>query len=461
MKKIEKRAAMCLLLAGALFLGLLVFCFRFVTDGGSWASFPSNRHLYDKQGVLLGGRILDRNGVVLSETADGTRTYHESKTIRKATLHAVGDGQGNIGTGAQTAFADRLSGYNLLTGAYSVAGRGAGSDLYLTINAELNRVAYEALDGRHGTVGVYNYQTGEVLCMVSTPAFDPKDPPSMETITQNPQTYDGVFVNRFLSATFTPGSVFKTVTIAAAIDVSPPVLTRTFECEGSLKIGGSNITCTKVHGSMTLSDALAESCNVTFGKLATEVGAEKMREYTEKAGLLGSISVSGIPTAAGACDFPTGDPGNLAWAGIGQHNDLTNPCNMMVYMGAIANGGTPVLPQLIGKTTTASGIPTSFYRAKTGTRALRAETAALISDMMRGAVTDHYGEDRFAGMELCAKSGTAEVGGDKKPNSWFTGFSRDPSHPYAFVVMVENGGYGSSVAGSVAGKVLNAAFKAE
>lgn len=459
MKKIEKRAAMCLLLAGALLLGLAVFCFRFVTDGGSWASFPSNRHLYDRQGVLIGGRILDRNGVVLSETQDGSRVYNESKTIRKATLHAVGDAAGNIGTGAQTAFADKLSGYNFITGAYTMAGVGAGSDLYLTIDSELNRAAYEALDGRHGAVGLYDYTTGEVLCMVSTPAFDPANPPSAEEIEGN-SDYEGVYLNRFLSATLTPGSVFKTVTLAAAIDVSPPVLERTFTCDGSpLVIGGARITCPKAHGTMSIGDALAESCNVTFGKLATEVGPEKMREYTEKAGLLDSISVSGIQTAKGTCDFPAGDPANLAWAGIGQHNDLINPCNMMAYMGAIANGGEAALPQLVRKTTTAGGLQTGFYHEKSTGRMLSRDTADRISDMMRGAVTEHYGEKRFAGMELCAKSGTAEVGGGKKPNAWFVGFSRDAEHPYAFVVVVEQGGGGAAVAGEVAASMLKAAFR--
>lgn len=455
MKKIEKRAAMCLLLAGALLLGLAVFCFRFVVDGGSWAAFPSNRHLYNKQGVLIGGRILDRNGLVLSETEDGVRVYNDDRTIRRATLHAVGDAAGNIGTGAQTAFADKLSGYNLVTGAYSLTGQ--GRNLYLTIDATLNRAAYQALDGRRGAVGLYNYQTGEILCMVSTPSFDPAHPPAADEIEGN-DDYNGVYVNRLLNATFTPGSIFKTVTLAAALDNLPNVTTRKFHCDGSLKIGGTTVTCTHAHGDLTLADALAESCNVTFGVLADEIGADKMREYTEKAGLTGSLSVSGIPTAKGAFDFPANDSGNLAWAGVGQHNDLVNPAAMMTYMGAIAHGGTPVLPRLVYKSTTAGGIPTSLNPKHTGARALSAETAKAVGDMMRGAVTNHYGEDRFPNMQLCAKSGTAEVGADKRPNAWFAGFSRDPDHPYAFIVLVENGGGGSAIAGDVAANVLQAAF---
>ena len=91
MKKIERRAALCLILALCLFAGLCLFGFRFVTQGGDWAAFPSNRHLYDKSGRLISGAIADRDGDVLSDIVDGERTYYPDATVRKATLHAVGD----------------------------------------------------------------------------------------------------------------------------------------------------------------------------------------------------------------------------------------------------------------------------------------------------------------------------------------------------------------------------------
>ena len=105
-------------------------------------------------GQLKGGTILDRDGDVLSSLdEDGNRTYYPDSDIRRATLHAVGDPAGNIGAGALTAFADKLSGYNLLTGVYSPLG--TGNSLYLTIDAYLNNIAYQALGGMSGTVGVY------------------------------------------------------------------------------------------------------------------------------------------------------------------------------------------------------------------------------------------------------------------------------------------------------------------
>ena len=134
MKKIEKRAVLCLLLAAALLLGSGVFVFRFFLNGGRWVSFAANRHLYNSQGQLSVGRVLDRDGDALSGwTRTGAAAGTTAPTVRRATLHAVGDAQGRIGTGALVAFADRLSGYNPITGAWSPLGE--GNDLYLTLDA--------------------------------------------------------------------------------------------------------------------------------------------------------------------------------------------------------------------------------------------------------------------------------------------------------------------------------------
>ena len=178
MRKIEKRGVFCLILAALLGLGLAVFCFQFVVDGGDWASYPYNRHLYSNSGQLKGGTILDRDGDVLSTLdEDGNRTYYPDGDIRRATLHAVGDPAGNIGAGALTAFADKLSGYNLLTGVYSPLG--TGNNLYLTIDAYLNNIAYQALGGMRGTVGVYTTRRAR-SCAWSQPRplIPPTRPPS-------------------------------------------------------------------------------------------------------------------------------------------------------------------------------------------------------------------------------------------------------------------------------------------
>ena len=451
MRKIERRAMLCLLLAAALTLGLAVFCVRRFLRGRRWGSFAGPGHLYNSRGELSVGRVLDRDGDVLSWVDEnGDRVYYGDATVRKATLHVVGDPQGRIGSGALVAFADKLSGYNPVTGAYSLTG--AGNDLYLTIDARLNYAAYTAMNGKKGAVGVYNYETGEVLCLLSTPTYDPADPPDIQE--GDPQ-YEGVYVNRFLSGTFVPGSVFKTVTLAAAIETLPDLFGRTFTCTGSCQVGDDVVTCPSAHGEMDIAGAYAKSCNGVFAQLAVELGPEVLERYSQQAGLTGRYSVSGLRTAAGSFDFSGATENQLGWAGVGQDDDRVNPAAMMVYMGAIANGGKAAVPQLVLKTVTPLGFPPSLYLSHKTGRLIDADTAATLADLMARNVTESYGAGRFPNMDLCAKSGTAEVGGGKAPTSWFTGFLRNEDAPYAFAVVVEEGGSGAQAAGNVAAAVLD------
>lgn len=449
MKKIERRAVVCVALALALVAGMGIFLVRYFTSGGKWASSAFNRHLYNSSGVLLSGTVLDRDGDILSEVIDGSRTYYENATVRKATLHAVGDLQGRIGTGALNAFAHELTGYNIFNGAY---GADRGNELYLTLDARYNYEAYRALNGKSGTVAVYNYKTGEILCMVSAPSYDPLSVP--KDIESN-EAYEGAYLNRFLSASFTPGSVYKTVTLAAALETLEDVQTRFWDCSGSVDIGGETITCSGVHGQQDLRQAFANSCNVVFALLSEEIGAEALRAQTEKAGLTASYAVDTLPTAKGSFSWENISPAALAWSGVGQYKNQVNPCALMVYMGAIANGGKAALPVLIQKSVGTFGLSSLSGRAESTGVLISADTAETVSEMMAYNVEATYGTTRFPNMDLCAKSGTAETGPEETPHAWFAGFLRNPETPYAFVVLVEHGGGGNSVAGSVAGKVLD------
>ena len=450
MKKIERRALLCQLLALLLGLGLCVFLGRYVLHGGSWASSAFNRHLYNNQGVLSSGTVLDRDGDVLTTVReDGTRTYYDSADVRKSVLHAVGDLQGNIGTGALNAFADRLTGYNLLNGAFGVK---QGRQMYLTIDARYNYEAYRALNGHAGTVAVYNYKTGELLCMVSAPSYDPLNVPS--DIESNDR-YKGAYLNRFLSSAFTPGSVFKTVTLTAALEQMPDLYDRTWTCTGSVDINGETIVCSGVHGEQHIAEAFANSCNVAFAQIAQSLGGKTLQTYTERAGLTDSYSVDGLPTAKGKFTFTGISDGALGWAGVGQGEDQVNPASLLVYMGAIANGGKAAVPYLVEKTVRDGNSWSLPHIPKKTAQLVKPTTAAKLTELLANNVQQTYGTSRFPGMQLCAKSGTAEVGEGKTPHAWFAGFLQNEDAPYAFVVLVENGGGGSSVAGTVAGKVLD------
>jgi peptidoglycan glycosyltransferase len=290
------------------------------------------------------------------------------------------------------------------------------------------------------------------LCLVSAPSYDPLNVPA--DIETNDR-YEGAYLNRFLSSTFTPGSVFKTVTLAAAIEQFPDLFDRTWSCPGSVQIGDDTVICSGVHGEQTTEQAFANSCNVAFAQIGEELGGSVLKTYAEKAGLTASYSVDGLPTAKGTFDLDGVSAGDLGWASVGQYHDLVNPCSLMVYMGAIAGGGRAAVPRLIGRTVDSLGLynPIRFTQ-KTGTL-IKASTAERLAELMANNVTETYGTSRFPNMDLCAKSGTAEVGADRQPHAWFAGFLRNEDAPYAFVVLVENGGGGSSVAGTVAGKVLD------
>lgn len=448
MKKIEKRAIMCLLLAGVLVVGLGIFCFRLVTDGDDWATYSANKNIYNDSGKLTAGTLYDRNGTELMSNTEDGMTFSDEYGIRTALVHLTGDPAGNISTGANKIYPDKLAGYNLITGTYSITGE--GRNVTLTVDADICKAADDALYGRSGTVGVYNYKTGEIICLVSSPNYDPYDPPKLSA-----DDTSGIYINRFFSATFSPGSIFKLVTAAAAIENKDDYASWTVECNGSIDYGsGDKVTCMGHHGDVALKQALADSCNCYFGKLAEDLGPDIMDSYVEKAGLTENRKIDGVTTAAGSFEFPEGGV-NLAWAGIGQYKDLVNPCSMMMYMGAIANGGQAVKPYLIGEVEfPVTGIPASFTKKPRDISMIEEGTASVLKDMMHYNVEDNYGTYNFPDLNICAKSGTAEVGANKAPNAWFTGFLDDEDHPYAFIVLVENGGSGSSVAGSVANKVL-------
>ena len=185
-----------------------------------------------------------------------------------------------------------------------------------------------------------------------------------------------------------------------------------------------------------------------------QIGWENTAEYARKLGITTNHSLSGIPTVRGKI-ASSGGLNELAWTGIGQNTDEVSPYAMMRYMGIVANGGLCVEPYIIEKITTGSGIPLNFDKQNDTTRVLSQSTANKLREMMRYTVQNGYGDKGFPqGMEFCAKTGTAELDGKKRSHAWFVGFSSNEKYPYAFSVMVQNGGSGRSVAGPIASKVM-------
>ena len=446
MKKVSGRAIFPLILAIVLLAGTVLLCVRYFAKADEWVTFSGSPHVYT--GVNLdGGIVTDRDGTLLLDSTDG-RTYSADAVTRTATMHLLGDRYGYIQAPLLGSFADDMIGFDKINGLYGAEGTEANAAL--TLSAAAQTAAYQALGNYHGTVGVYNYKTGEILCAVTSPSYDPDNMPDVEADTSG--AYDGVYVNRFFQAAYTPGSIFKIVTLAAAIETVPDWENLTFTCEGKTIIGGQEIICEGVHGTITLKQALAHSCNVAFGELAGKVGTKALMEYAEKLGLSESFECDGIPVKAGTVDLKDADAGDLAWAGIGQYTDQVNALTFMRAMGRIAGGGTGADPYLMAKIT--RGEKTA-YEAKTETssRALKAETAAKLTEYLRNNVATMYGDWQFGGLNVCAKSGTAEHEGETA-DAMFEGFCVDDNCPLAFVVFVENGGSGSAVAAPIAAKVL-------
>ena len=446
MKKVSGRAIFPLILAIVLLAGTALLCVRYFVKAGEWVTFSGSPHVYT--GVNLdGGVVTDRDGTLLLDSTDG-RTYSADAVTRTATMHLLGDRYGYIQAPLLGSFADDMIGFDKINGLYGAEGTEANAAL--TLSAAAQTAAYQALGNYHGTVGVYNYKTGEILCAVTSPSYDPDNMPDIDADTSG--AYDGVYVNRFFQAAYTPGSIFKIVTLAAAIETVPDWESLTFTCEGKTIIGGQEIICEGVHGTITLKQALAHSCNVAFGELAGKVGTKALMEYAEKLGLSESFECDGIPVKAGTVDLKDADAGDLAWAGIGQYTDQVNALTFMRAMGRIAGGGTGAEPYLMAKIT--RGEKTA-YEAKTETssRALKAETAAKLTEYLRNNVATMYGDWQFGGLNVCAKSGTAEHEGETA-DAMFAGFCVDENCPLAFVVFVENGGSGSAVAAPIAAKVL-------
>lgn len=448
MKRIARRSILLWALLIAFLAGLSFMVLSLVTNADEWVMKRNNQHLFQGGQLSTGGSILDKYGNELIKNVDGKRVYSTDTAVRKATLHAVGDPVGAIATGVQSVNNSQLTGYNLFSGVYKIKKSGKGNDITLNLDSKACAVAYKKLDGKKGTIGVFNYKTGEIVCMVSAPSYDPNSVPA--DIDDNPE-YEGAYINRLLKGLYAPGSSFKTVVSLCAIENIPDIFERTWQCDGQYDSGEGIIICNAVHGKIDFKTSLAQSCNSAFAQIAIELGAEKLTSTVNETGLTSTVTVDGVTCAKGQFDVMGMPKGELGWAGIGQSTVMVNPLKMMQFIGAIANGGKSVEPRLIKGVS--NSLNMNFLSGKTE-QLFSAENASTLKDMMRNNVMTNYGEKRYSGLNLCAKSGTAQIDG-KGSTAWFAGFMDDVENPYAFVVVIEEGGSGSQVAGPVAGAVLN------
>ena len=284
MNRIASRAWVTWFLIAVLLGGTGLFVYEYLIHGENWVLSPGSPHIYDDHGKVT-GTIVDRNGVLLLDQRDGG-TYAQQEQLRKAILHWVGDRKGNIQAGAMSHYSKLLSGYDPINGVYSYGG--VGGTASLTISAQLQMAALEAMGDYVGTLAVYNYKTGQILCAVTSPTYDPDNVPDIAGDTTG--AYDAVYVNRFIQSAYVPGSIFKIVTVAAALECVPGIENETFQCYGKVEYGTEAVTCETAHGKQTFAGAFANSCNCAFAQIADQLGGETLQRYAEQFKITESIS---------------------------------------------------------------------------------------------------------------------------------------------------------------------------
>ena len=448
MNRVTKRTWLMGLFLGILLGGMGLFFFEYLTQGPTWVTSAGSPHVYNN-GNLGCGTVVDRWGNVLLDLTEG-RQYSPDAQTRKSTLHWVGDRKGFISAGAVAKYAGAMVGYDLVNGVYNAAGTGGVQRL--TLSARVQNAALTGMLGRKGTVAVYNYKTGEILCAVTSPTYDPDNVPDIAG--DETGAYTGVYLNRFLQSSYPPGSIYKIVTCAAALDCVPGIEGKTFQCIGEYAYGKEKITCETAHGSCDLKRALAVSCNCAFAQVAELVGRKNMQKYVNQFAINEKLSFDGVTTSAGKYDISDAGAASFAWSCIGQHSDLVNPCRFMTFMGQIAGGGTAAVPYLVERVE-CGGETTYQAKTKYTDRVMSQELAEKMVNYLRNNVEVTYGTWKFPGLTVCGKSGTAELGEGQISNAMFAGFCTDPQYPLAFVCVVENGGYGAATCVPILSTVLS------
>ena len=235
MNRIARRAGIALVLVLFLLGGMIFFVGEYFVRADDWFNASGNPHA--DHGAAGHSAVKDRSGTVLMDIRED-RTYGGSEGLRSSMIHWLGDREGNINAPLLSTYTEALNGFDLFNGIYSYSG--AGGEMTLTLSAEAQMVAMEALEGYKGTVAVYNYETGEILCAVSTPAFDPDNVPDIAGNTTG--KYEGAYYNRFTQISYVPGSIFKVLTTAAALENIEGIEDNIYNCAGSYVVDGNEGT---------------------------------------------------------------------------------------------------------------------------------------------------------------------------------------------------------------------------
>ena len=417
---------------------------------------------------ILRGRILDRRGRVLAQSQEIEGRVYRVYPFGAAFAHTVGYSDPRFGAiGAEAAANAQLNGATPETlASWGELGRQLltktkhprGQDLTLTLDADLQRLALQRLGDRFGAVVLVRPKDGAVLVLATSPAFDPNR--------LEPELFRGPapgtpLLNRATQGLYPPGSVFKVVMAAEAIEAGfsgtlncpaegfttsrryPPI--RDHDYYSARKAGRA----WSGFGNLDLTTAFAESSNVFFAQLGVRYGQDAFARTGERFAFdrqvrlypgtdrYGSLSTGRLPR------FAPSDLYGLAQASIGQGRVLASPAHLSTIAAAVANRGLAMRPRLLVQEPPE---PLGQY--------MSAQTAARLAGMMRKVVTEGTGRGiNGADLAIAGKTGTAE-NPRGAPHSWFIGFAPAADPTLAVVVLVEHGGFGASVAAPIARDLL-------
>ena len=437
-------------------------------------NMSSNNHTIMRAAYVKRGSIITSDGVTLAESvqnADGT--YSRSYPNGNLAAHTVGYYSTQYGsTGIEASMNETLTGsrdYSSWKNAVnSLAGiTQPGNTVKLTINSSIQQAAEQALAGKKGAIVVLDPRTGAVLAKASAPSYDNSN--IDELMGENSDAAEGSLVDRTTQSLYTPGSTFKVVTLAAALDSGKTTLDQEFESPSSMKIGNADVTnhLNADHGTVSLKRAFALSSNVAFGQLATDIGADTLTQYARAFGYGQSLgqdfgtAESIIPDAGEMTEW------ELAWAGAGQPvgqghtpGPQTTVMQNAVIAAAIANDGIAMNPYIVSQTLSPEGTVVKTTQSRSLGQAVSADTAAKVKEAMLAVVEDGTGTlAQVSGVKVAGKTGTAEVG-SSTINSVFVGFAPYDTPTVAISVMLENYDEDSDEpnAAALAGQVLKVAL---
>ena len=448
--------AMCLLLALCGVLALhIVYISVFKAD--ELAEKPLNQRTAAMQKEVLRGRIITADGKVLAENLpEGGRRYPWGEAAASVTGY---NGENIGGAGLEAHRNMELMGmsrdFSRLGPVAQLLQADKGNDLVTTIDSRAQEAAYEALSGSRGAAVVLDAQTGAILAMVSTPAYDPN---FVESDWQHLRDReDSPLLNRAVQGLYPPGSTIKPLVAAAALGENVTDEKEVFDCSGRLELAdGSSIGeyQGEVHGQIDLKEALAESCNVTFGALGLRLGGRKLGKYFEDLGFQQEIGGEILMEGSHLPKFDSLGQGDLAQTAIGQSSLLVTPMHMALMASAFANDGNIMKPYLVQKVVSSKGIAMENTRPEKWRSALEPFLAAIIDNYMEQVVQGGTGTAAAVrGIRVTGKTGTAE-NASGEDHAWFIGSAQLPSRKIAFAIIVENGGSGGRAAAPIARQII-------